>query len=83
MNVNIDEKTKVPLFMAIAALPVLVVSVFWVATLNGRVTASEQRTDRVVDKIHTMEARDDKVLDGIIDIRERLARIEEKLKIKE
>lgn len=80
MSTEIDDKTKVPLFMAIGSLPVLVVAIFWVATLNSRVSASEQRTDRVVDKIHTMEAKEDKVLDGIIDIRERLSRIEERLK---
>lgn len=77
---EINDKTKIPLFMAVGSLPVFVVAIFWVATLNSRVSASEQRTDRVVDKIHNMEVRDDKVLDGIIDIRERLARIEEKLK---
>lgn len=76
----IDDRTKIPLFVAIAAVPVLVVAVFWIATLSGRVTATEQRTDRVVDKIRAMETKEDKILDGISDVRERLARIEEQLK---
>lgn len=77
---EINEKTKIPLFIAIASIPVIVVAVFWIATLNGRVWASEQRVDRVVDKIHTMENKEDKILDVIVDVRERLARIEAKLK---
>lgn len=77
---TLDEKSKIPLFVAISAVPVLIVAGLWVGTLNGRVSASEQRTDRVVDKIHTMELKEDKVFEVMSDIRERLARIEEKLK---
>lgn len=80
MQIDINDKTRVPLFVVVATMPVIVVSVFWIASLGSRVAASEQRTDRVVDKIHIMEAKEDKVLEGIIDIRERLSRIEERIK---
>lgn len=80
MQIDINDKTRVPLFVVFASMPVLIVSIFWIASLGSRVAASEQRQDRVVDKIHIMEAKEDKVLDGIIDIRERLSRIEERLK---
>lgn len=76
----IDEKTKIPLFVALGSLPVFVIAILWIGSLNARVGSEEQRADRIVDKIHTMEQKDDRVLDGIIDIRERLARIEERLK---
>lgn len=77
--VVIDEKAKIPLILAIGAIPAIVMAVFWIATLSGRVGAAEQRTDRIVDKIHTMESREDKVLDALADIRERLGRIEGRL----
>lgn len=77
---EIDYKTSIPLFVAIGVVPAIVVAVFWIATVSARVSASEQRSDKIVDKIHVMEARGDRVLDGITDLRERLARIEEKLK---
>lgn len=77
---HIDEKTKIPLFVALGSLPVLVMAVLWIGSLNARVGAEEARADRIVDKIHLMEQKDDRILEGIIDIRERLARIEERLK---
>lgn len=77
---TIDDKARIPLFVAVAAIPTIITAVFWVATLSGRVAASEQRTDRVVDKIHTMEAKEDRIFEVMIEVRERLARIEERLK---
>lgn len=76
---EIGYKTSIPLFTAVAVIPAIVVAVFWVATLSARVSAAEQRTDRVVDKIHIMEGKEDKILDVVIDLRERLARIEERI----
>lgn len=76
---TIDEKTKVPLFIVMATIPVIIVSVLWIGTLSARVTTAEQRTDRIVDKIHAMEGKEDRILDGISDLRERLARIEERV----
>lgn len=80
MQIDITDKTRIPLFVVLSTMPVLVVAIFWIASLGSRVAASEQRQDRVVDKIHTMEAKEDKVLEGIGDIRERLSRIEERLR---
>lgn len=75
----IDDKTRIPLFIVIAAIPTIVAAVLWIGTLNARVTTAEQRTDRIVDKIHSMEGKEDKIIEGIADLRERSARIEQKI----
>lgn len=77
----LDEKTRIPLFTVITIVPVIVISTLWIGTVSGRVTANEQRTDRVVDKIMRMENREDSLRDKLTDIRESLARIEERLRI--
>lgn len=81
MTLNIDERTRVPLFAAIAIVPVLAVCALWIGTVSERVTAAEQRTDRIVDKIVRMEAKEDQMLEKLSAVRESLARIEERLRI--
>lgn len=76
---DITEKTRVPLFSVIVAMPILAGAVLWCGATNSRIASNEQRSDRIVDKLHTMESKEDRALEIVIDIRERLARIEAKI----
>lgn len=56
---DITEKTKVPLFAVLIALPTLAAVVFWLAVISVRSSATTERVDRIVDKIHRMESDQD------------------------
>lgn len=79
-KMTIDATTKFPLFVAIGAMPTIIVAVMWLGATAERVTANEKRADLALDRISRLEEKGDQVLDGIIDLKERLARIEERLK---
>lgn len=70
---NIDEQTRISLFAALGLLPIIAGGVFWLASVDARAQENQARTERIVAKI---------IKDGdlLLDIRDRLARIEEQLK---
>jgi hypothetical protein len=62
-DVNINEKTKIPLFTAIGLLPFLVGGVFWLANLKGQLDqaeASNIKQDQKIDQQYQLllEIRD-------------------------
>jgi hypothetical protein len=69
--VTIDDKTKIPLFSAIGGVSLFIGGIFWLATLMGEVKAHTKE----IDKLHADQREEMKVL---LEIRERVIRLEEK-----
>lgn len=62
---TINEKTAIPLFAVVVALPFVVGAIFWLASVDSKATEAKE-------KLTGVESR-------LIDIRERLIRIEDKV----
>lgn len=81
---DINESTKVPLFVALGAVPIMVAAVLWIGSVSGKSNSNEDRLNRQADKIVRMETKTeawhDQEMLFLIEIRERLVRIEAKQK---
>jgi hypothetical protein len=69
----IDEKTHVPLFAVLIALPAVTACVVWMADVNSRGEANAQR-------ISEHERQLDSQMGILSEIRDRVIRIEEQIK---
>lgn len=70
---DISEKTKIPLFVVVGVLPVLFGFTFWMSTIyisGENANAVNLRQDRKIEELNTL----------LIDIRDRVIRIEENQK---
>lgn len=70
---TVDAQTKIPLFAALGSLPLLVGGIIWLTTIDAKASsanASALRNEVAVEKQVSI----------LLDLRERLARIEEQLK---
>lgn len=65
-GIEIDERTKIPLFAVLAAVPFIVGGLLWLTSIDSK---ASQANDRVSG-----------VLEMLIDVRERTIRIEQQLK---
>ena len=81
---DITEKTKVPLFATLVCLASVIPAAMWMSSLSVRASETDTRVDRVVDKIHRMEAisesHHEETLKLLTDVRERVIRIEQQVK---
>lgn len=71
----LDEKTKLPLFVALSVLPALVGFVFWLTSLAVDLTHIQQRVEK-------LELRQDKQLEMLTQIHSDVLIIKEQLKQK-
>lgn len=75
MTFDIDDKTKIPLFAVVAAMPIIFGGIFWMTIIyDGVVEATRVN----IQQDQTLK-EESKVL---LDIQERVIRIEERLKTK-
>jgi hypothetical protein len=72
---EIDGKTNIPLFAVLASIPILVGFIFWISTIYS-ITLSAQSANAAQD------IKIDQTRDLLIDIRERVIRIEERITTK-
>ena len=72
MDFKIDDKTSIPLFAVLAAAPVMVGFIIWLSTIYSIASNAQQVNESQDRKIESSS----KIL---VDIRERLIRIETKL----
>lgn len=72
---NLSEKTTIPLWAVFAMIPTFVGGIVWVTFIAHTTTASAQRIEK-------LEQVQDQRYELLLDIRERLVRIEERLKKK-
>lgn len=82
---TIDDRTSIPLYAVIVAIPTLAAAVFWIAMVSAKTNENEARLERQTDKIHRMES-DDSVwrqatLRDLSEMKASLARIEGRLSI--
>jgi cell division protein FtsB len=70
---RIDEKTNIPLFAAMAALPLLSATVLWIGSIGERGDANAAR-------ITANERKIEGQTDILTEIRDRVIRIEEQIK---
>lgn len=72
---DIDDRTRVPLFYVMGAIPLVFGGVLWLASVESKATAAREEIK---------SARDDleKIKGMVIDVRESVIRIEEDLKHK-
>ena len=72
MATRLDEQTNIPLFAALASLPVLIGFIMWLTSIDSKATAAIEQNVSQDNKIeHSTEI--------LMDIRERIIRIETKL----
>lgn len=71
----IDEKTGIPLFAALCAMPFLAGGIIWLSTIDTTAASALEETKKNTERIDTQ-------MDLLVDIRERLVRIEERLRMK-
>lgn len=71
----IDEKTRIPLFAAICAMPFLAGGIIWLSTIDSTAATALEEARKNTDRI-------DVQMNFLVDIRERLVRIEERLRTK-
>lgn len=69
---DINDRTRIPLFAVAASLPILIGFIFWMSSLYASVSNAEQTNVKQDEKI-------DRLYDLMIDIRDRVIRIEEKI----
>ena len=72
MAVSIDDKTNIPLFVAIGAVPLIVIAVVWLTAIDAKASSGEERSLR-------NERTLVKQMDLLSDIRAQLGRIEGQL----
>jgi hypothetical protein len=68
----ISDKTKVPLFAVLAAMPVIFGFIFWLTTIYAATIEAKEAN------IH-QDLKIDQTRDILLDIRDRLIRIEERV----
>ena len=68
----IDENTNIPLFTAIAALPIIAGFIMWLSSIDSKATTS-------IESNAAQEIKIEQQRDILVDIRERIIRIETKL----
>lgn len=85
MTGTIDERTRIPLFASIVAIPVMAGIFLWAGAITDRVSASEARLDRQGAYLErTNESFKSFAKDQLgiaIETRDRVIRIEEQIKI--
>jgi hypothetical protein len=69
---DINEQTRVPLFAVLAAIPIIIGFIFWMSSLYASVSQAEITNNKQDVKI-------DQLYELLIDIRDRVIRIEEKI----
>lgn len=69
-TVTIDSKTNVPLFAVMGMVPVIVGGLLWLTHIDSKATTASEKA-----VVANEEIKDVKVL--VLDVRERLIRIEE------
>lgn len=69
---DISDKTRVPLFAVAATLPVLIGGIVWLSTIHSDAVQAQEINEKQDVKI-------DKLYDLLVDIRDRMIRIEEKI----
>lgn len=72
MDIDINDRTSIPLFAVLAATPVILGFILWLGTIYSLAVNAQQTNIRQDSKIESSS----KIL---IDIRERLIRIETKI----
>lgn len=72
-DTSIDDKTKISLFAVAVGLPTIIISAMWLAALSAR---SDQALATSVEN----ERRIEKQMDVLLEIKDRVIRIEEQLK---
>lgn len=70
---DLHEKTRVPLFAVLGALPVAVGCMVWLGIMFAKI-------DDTAAKVIVTQDREEKLISMVNDIRERMARIEEDIK---
>jgi hypothetical protein len=73
MALKIDESTSIPLFTVLAAIPVLIGFILWLSTIYAIASNAEKINISQDSKIESTK-------DLLVDIRDRIIRIEESLK---
>lgn len=68
---NIDNKTKIELYAVLGGLPVIIGFIFWISVIYQKVDAHEK-------DINQLKVNEEKQIDLLIDIRERIIRLETK-----
>ena len=69
---DIGDETRIPLFAVLTALPVLIGFIFWLSTIYAVATSAEETNA-------AQEVKIEQTRDLLLDIRERIIRIEEKI----
>lgn len=69
---DINEQTRVPLFAVLASIPIIIGFIFWMSSLYASVSQAEITNNKQDVKI-------DQLYELLIDIRDRVIRIEEKI----
>jgi hypothetical protein len=72
MATRLDETTNIPLFAALAALPIIIGFIFWLTSIDSKAQAS-------IDVNAAQDIKIEQARDILVDIRERIIRIETKL----
>lgn len=72
MHIDIDEKTKISVYALVGAVPLIVAGAIWVATIEAKATGAGDRS-------YKNEALIERQMGLLIEIKERLIRLEEKL----
>ena len=75
MEININEKTNIRLVLVFAALPFIAAAILWLGSIYDRALADEARIEansRVIDR----------QINLLLEIRDRVIRIEERIKRK-
>lgn len=74
---DINQKTRVPLFAVITAIPTLVGAIAWATMVYYKADAAVVAINRQAVKDRDQDKVIEKQMDLLIDIRERVIRIEE------
>jgi hypothetical protein len=69
---EINDKTKIQLFAVFAAIPIFVGFVFWISMIYFKVEAAEKVNER-------QEVKLDSQMNVLLDIRDKVTRVEERL----
>lgn len=69
---KIDDKTTIPLWSVFISVPAIIGAIFWISAVYYQVAHAQVEISKISDK-------QDKYVETIIEIKETLARIEEKI----
>lgn len=77
---TIDDRTSIPLYAVLIAVPTMAAAIFWIAMVSAKTNENEARLVRQSDKIIRMESDDSAwrqaTLRDLSDMKASLARIE-------